>query len=107
MTTAVVARPAVPSSTAIGTPITTTTATATKVMIKESMASDQKPKAPNDTNDAATRRAIRQPAMASPTQAATAVTPSQPTCGTGRGKSGMEIIRWAQSTTELNQSPRL
>jgi hypothetical protein len=42
--------------------------------------------------------------MAKPTQVARAVTPSQPTCGTGRGKSGRETSRWRKSTRLRNPS---
>ena len=41
---------------------------------------------------------MRPLAIAKPIQVATAVTPSQPTSGTGRGRLGRATIRWNQST---------
>src|SRR3712207_5678103 len=79
--------------------------TATTVTISSSIESAQNPKSPNDAKDAATRIAMRQFATAYPIQVATASTPSQPTCGTGRGKSGTAIIRESQPTASTNQCP--
>ena len=87
-------------------PITTTAATARKVMTRRSIDSSQKPNTPKETNDSATSRAIRQPAMASPSQVARAVTPSQPISGTGRGRLGIDSIRCSQSTALRNPSAR-
>ena len=50
---------------------------------------------------------MRHPAKASAIQTATARTPSQPISGTGRGKLGIEIIRWSQSTRSTNAWPML
>ena len=45
------------------------------------------------------------PATANAIQVNTATTPSQPICGTGRGKAGDLISSWSWATTKLRKSP--
>ena len=79
------ARSLVPTRTARGIPMITAKNTETKVRSRRSTESVQKPSSPKATKVPATSRAIRTFATTRATQVATAVTPSQPICGTGRG----------------------
>ena len=70
-----------------GMPTAAAMPTAIPVTSSRSMESVQKPRKPNARKEGTTSSRLRQPAAAKVTRAASAMVPSQPICGSGRGNS--------------------